>query len=169
MWKKALLIEAASQMTHEVSVQGKIATLSPTPIDLVHTVSAWLLGVAREGSLVVDLGCGDGRWVHALADKRPDMLYFGVDVDQHRLGMGRGRALRVELICSDLFAVDLSLFSVFLVYLSREANRRIISKIVECCLRPAIVVSIGFAVDYHKPSECFRSTAGVAAYVYLFE
>lgn len=72
--------------TSKSSPSQLAAPISPTP-NLVIEVFLPLLGLS-ENSFLVDLGCGDGRWLIA-ANKQIGCRCLGIDVDDGRLEMAR--------------------------------------------------------------------------------
>ena len=47
--------------------------------------------------IVIDLGCGDGRWLNAFA-KKLDCLCIGVDIDSDRLVIAKQKAFQVLIV-----------------------------------------------------------------------
>lgn len=71
----------------------------------IYHFNAWAIhALAPEKGTVVDLGCGSGRFLAALAQRRPDLSILGIDLDPEMLKRGRqrmkdlGMENRVELI-----------------------------------------------------------------------
>ena len=62
------------------------APISPTPNLLIETFLPRLN--LNSNSLLVDLGCGDGRWLIA-ANKHTKCHCLGIDVDEERLAIAR--------------------------------------------------------------------------------
>ncbi len=46
----------------------------------IKALAAHLGSLLPEGSRVLDVGCGDGRLARAIADRRPDLSFEGIDV-----------------------------------------------------------------------------------------
>jgi SAM-dependent methyltransferase len=95
---------------------------SPTPVVQAMTD----LAAVKEGDLVYDLGCGDGRLVIAAA--RLGARGVCVDIDPARIADAQanarsaGVAERIQFRNDDLFAVDLREATVVMLFLSQEFN-----------------------------------------------
>mmetsp|Transcript_216 Transcript_216/g.417 ORF Transcript_216/g.417 Transcript_216/m.417 type:complete len:504 (-) Transcript_216:42-1553(-) len=109
------------------------APISPTP-NLI--IEAFLPRLNLDSnSLLVDLGCGDGRWLIA-ANKQTKCQCLGIDVDEERLKLAQEYIMKNELEelvkvrqqdvfefvkeCDDIYKAD-----VIVVYLFREAMMEI--------------------------------------------
>src|SRR5439155_20088951 len=100
------------------------------------SVVAAMLDLANvgEGDLLYDLGCGDGRIVHAAAKRGASAT--GVDIDlqriheclenSKRLGMSR----QVRFLNKSFFDVDLSDATVVMLYLLPSINIRLRPKLM---------------------------------------
>jgi SAM-dependent methyltransferase len=69
---------------------------------------AWVLqpliraaGVLPAGASVLDVGCGTGNYIRALADSRADLTCFGFDLSEGMLAEARGRGSSVAFIQGD--------------------------------------------------------------------
>jgi ubiquinone/menaquinone biosynthesis C-methylase UbiE len=97
---------------------------------------------------VIDLGCGDGRWLIHMASCSSCQCW-GVEIDSNRLRITGERIneenLRslIELIQVDLYAMNLSKFSVVIVYLSREGNENLKEKILQECSCHTSIIAVG--------------------------
>ena len=49
-----------------------------------RVLSDWCSRLIPFNSMVLDVGCGDGRLTHLIADKRPDISICGIDVRQRK-------------------------------------------------------------------------------------
>lgn len=56
------------------------------------------------GSTVLEVGCGTGNYVGALATVRPDLVYMGFDVSRPMLDVARSRAPTVQFLHGDATA-----------------------------------------------------------------
>eukprot|EP01041_Mallomonas_annulata_P011681 gene11681-24464_t len=165
---KRFLIEAAEARFLESKSRGYIAPISPSPNDLITTVVNEMDLCCTD--LVVDLGCGDGRWLSAFAS-RFHCVCIGVDIDSDRLCIARTnsikeRSLHIELIQSDIFAFDLKHMSVVVFYLFRDASSRMIQKIQNECSQQTVLIVVGFQLPGWQPEKTYRSACGVPAYIY---
>ena len=155
-----------------------LAPISPSHIDLIETVLP-KLGLTSD-SLLVDLGCGDGRWMVAAAE-RYRCKCIGYDIDEKRLDIAskeiseRDLDDRVIVKRQDIFeAVEsndaLVDADVIVLYLFRDAMKRL-SKLLqdmisnESLKRDAIVVSVGFHLPLFVP-HWEGDSNGVHVYIY---
>jgi SAM-dependent methyltransferase len=105
------------------------APISPTPKIIIETFLPCLK--IDQNSLIVDLGCGDGRWLFA-ANSFTNCRCLGIDVDEERLTIARNDILKHNL--QDLATVrrqdvfefvkeseDILAADVIVLYLFREA------------------------------------------------
>jgi SAM-dependent methyltransferase len=105
------------------------------PTDEPVVAAMLRLAQVREGDLVCDLGCGDGRIVIAAA-KLHGARGLGVDVDRVRIQECEERARRagvsdrVRFLRQSLFETDLSDVSVVTLYLLPSLNRRLRPKLL---------------------------------------
>jgi SAM-dependent methyltransferase len=88
------------------------------------------LAELRQGDLVFDLGCGDGRIVIA-AVKSPGVRGVCVEIDPDRLSHARfeaeqaGVADRIRFVEGDIFTVPLDGATVIAIYLLPSVNLRL--------------------------------------------
>ena len=66
MFKKALL-KASKQLYEERAKEGLIAAIHPVPDNLIQKVLSSEALSIKKSDVIVDLGCGDGRWLIAAA------------------------------------------------------------------------------------------------------
>ena len=108
----------------------------PSPYSVIKT--ALSIAEPREGELLVDLGCGDGR-VLVVAASEYKLYAVGVELNPllTRLALRecrlRGVAGRVEVIWGDLFSLDISRFDVVYCYPSPSVTRRLTLKLINEC------------------------------------
>jgi 2-polyprenyl-3-methyl-5-hydroxy-6-metoxy-1,4-benzoquinol methylase len=113
-------------------------------------------------SLLVDLGCGDGRWIIRAA-KQSGCRCIGCDLDNERLALAQtrveshGLSDRVEVRKADIFEFARSSVieqaDVVVLYLFREAMLTM-SEILRQrrSMRNFTIVSIGFTLPSFVPS-----------------
>src|SRR6185295_685870 len=53
------------------------------------------------GATVLEIGCGTGNYIHALAARRPDLTYFGFDLSEPMLREARRRPSPVRFLSGD--------------------------------------------------------------------
>jgi len=104
----------------------------PTPEPVVDRMLE--LAAVKEGDVVYDLGCGDGRIVITAA-QRYGVKAWGFDIDPVRVAEARenAKAAGVEDLVTieqkDIFTLDLSPASVVTLYLLPELNVRLIPQL----------------------------------------
>jgi precorrin-6B methylase 2 len=116
----------------------------PTP----HKVVAQMLQLAqvRDGDLVYDLGCGDGRIVIA-AVKEKGVRGVCVDIDPVRIREAQANAAaagvldRIRFLDQDLFATDIGEATVVMLFLWPEVNLKLRPKLWRELRRGTRVVS----------------------------
>ncbi len=104
----------------------------PTP----HNVVAQMLGLAqvREGDVVYDLGCGDGRIVIA-AVREHQARGVCVDIDPQRIRESRANAVaagvveHIRFIEQDLFATEIREATVVMLFLWPDVNLKLRPKL----------------------------------------
>mmetsp|Transcript_11004 Transcript_11004/g.17966 ORF Transcript_11004/g.17966 Transcript_11004/m.17966 type:complete len:130 (-) Transcript_11004:397-786(-) len=74
--------------------KNKLAPISPCPNDLIDTVLQ-NVNLSQESTLI-DLGCGDGRWL-CHAAQRYGCHCWGVDIDPERLSLAKQRSREVSV------------------------------------------------------------------------
>lgn len=126
-----------------------VAPISPSPPALIQSVLESLS--LSSGDVVVDLGCGDGRWLIAAA-LMAHCTCRGFDLNESLVVKGRRDADQsrvsplVSLEKANIFQVSLAGATVIIVYLFREGLARMKTKL-ETESRPGVrVVSVGFQI-----------------------
>jgi hypothetical protein len=127
----------------------------PTPEPVVQKMLE--MAQVKEGDLVYDLGCGDGRIV-VTAAKEHGARGVGVDIDPQRIAESKQNAEeagvtdRVKFIQQDLFTMDFSDADVLTLYLLPSVNLKLRPAILN--LRPGTrVVSHSFSMDDWEPDD----------------
>jgi len=193
--KRALLVHAqltfrdmraghVPQRSAEEAPSTLAAPISPSP-DLVVDAGLPLLDLDA-GSFLVDLGCGDGRWLVAAASRVPGCRGLGVDVDPARLAAAeaairdRGLEDRVEVRRRDAFACaredpEVAAADAVVVYLFRAAAEEIgpvlrrrlqAGEGTRTRTRPARVLSVGFALPGWGAPVREARVGGLRVYLY---
>jgi len=161
------------------------APISPTPNAIIETFLPHLH--LDSNSLLIDLGCGDGRWLLA-AHESTQCHCLGVDVDEERLQMARESIQKnqmeewVQVRHQDVFEFvreceEMERANVIVVYLFREAmieigrllRQRLVSTldwnddIIE--QSKVQILSVGFALPFWT---CCREERinGIRVYLY---
>ena len=134
---KAALIALAKQRFAEqqsASSHQLVAPISPSPPELIEKTLRELeaRGLLRDNRLV-DLGCGDGRWL--VAARRHCRRLVGYDIDGALLAKGRAALDNADhvLVEADFFETD-NIFEegdVVVAYLFREGCTKLRAKLEE--------------------------------------
>jgi hypothetical protein len=112
----------------DLRAQIPAAPYAGTPPDVVEAMLQ--LAALRQGDVVYDLGCGDGRIVIA-AVRRPGVRAVCVELDPARLRWARdaadqaGVSSLIQFVQGDLFEVPIQEATVVTLYLMRPANLRL--------------------------------------------
>ncbi len=145
----------------------------PTPQDVVEKMLE-VAGV-KNGDVVADLGCGDGRIV-VTAAARYGCRAVGYDLDPECVRLARaavrkagvGKLVRIER--EDIFQVDLRGVTVVALYLGPELNARLAPQLAK--MKPGSrVVSHVFAMPGYRPDKVIAFTSAeddVAHKIYLW-
>ena len=131
--KKALLRYSKQKFSEmKQSSSCLAAPISPTPNDII-TLFLPNLNLGPD-SLLVDLGCGDGRWLITAA-KLTKCKCLGIDVDDQRLELANrsieeeGLTNQVDVMKQDVFEFllnyDLTMIDVLVIYLFRDAMLKV--------------------------------------------
>ena len=164
--------QQSSQFTSSLA-----APISPTHNDIITLFLPYLK--LSPTSLLVDLGCGDGRWLIA-ATILSKCACLGIDVDDHRLKLTQqsiekeGLSNKILVRKQDVFEFmekDFDMFvkaDVFIVYLFRDAMTKI-----GCLLRERLnelkkevkILCVGFALPQWRAIRSEKS-CGLTIYLY---
>ena len=160
---KAALIALAKQRFAEqqsASSHQLVAPISPSPPELIEKTLRELeaRGLLRDNRLV-DLGCGDGRWL--VAARRHCRRLVGYDIDGKLLEKGRAALDGADhtLVEADFFESE-NIFEdgdVVVAYLFREGCAKLREKL-EKELRRGTLVCVGFEMRGWRRS--FEVAAG---------
>ncbi len=132
----------------------------PTPMAVVDKMLE--LAQVKQGDIVYDLGCGDGRIV-VTAAKRFGCKAYGYDIDPQRVAEsldnvakeGVGHLVTIEQ--KDIFTLDLSKADVVTLYLLPSLNVKLIPQLDK--LRPGSrIVSHDFDMRGVKPDQVVQVT-----------
>jgi len=144
----------------------------PTPPEVVRKMLE-LAGV-KEGDLVFDLGCGDGR-ILVTAAKDFGARAIGVEIREDLAEVARKelRSLSLENRCrvinGNFFEVDISRADVVTLYLTSVANYRLKPKLEKELKDGARVVSHDFEMAGWKPEAVIHDPGGHVIYLYRVE
>jgi hypothetical protein len=150
--KKEILSAAKRKFSQEKSSNiGILATISPSPLVLIDLIVADLDNYLNKNILQVfiDLGCGDGRWLHCWWRNYPRDVIIGFDANMKRLLEAKSNcdemksSCCIDLIHCDFDQIDISIATVVVVYLSIEGNQLIKTKLENECKSGTIAISLG--------------------------
>ena len=125
-----------------------IAPISATPMSVVNAGLEKLLKPTNT-DVLIDLGCGDGRWLIAAA-KKYGCRCIGIDIEEERLAIGRKQVIEmgvtdlVELNNGDIFATDLSQVTMVIAYLFGESTSKVRRKVLKSLKFGCLVLSVSF-------------------------
>jgi SAM-dependent methyltransferase len=153
---------ASAQAPPTPAVRRPDVIYVPTPQEVVDRMLE--LAEVKEGDVLYDLGCGDGRIV-VTAAKRYGVRAVGIDIDPKRVEESRenvrrgGVAGRVTIKQGDIFQEDLGGASVVTLYLIPNLNARLRPRLAR--LRPGTrIVSHSFDMKGAKPKKVVKLRVG---------
>ncbi|MFO0889413.1 MAG: methyltransferase domain-containing protein [Isosphaeraceae bacterium] len=130
----------------------------PTPQEVVDAMLE--LAEVKQGDVVYDLGCGDGRIVVTAAEKY-GAKGVGIDIDPERIKESRENVRRhnvgerVTIKQGDLFREDFREATVVTLYLLPSLNEKLIPQLEK--LKPGTrIVSHDFTMKGVKPAKSTR-------------
>jgi tRNA G37 N-methylase Trm5 len=155
------------------SAQQSLAPYVPTPQDVVERMLE--LAEVKQGDVVYDLGCGDGRLVITAA-KKYGATGVGVDIDPERIAESKANAKkegvegRVEFRLQDALTVDVSPASVVTLYLLSSSNMKLRPILTRQLKAGARIVSHQFSMGDWQPEkvDTFTDSNGSTRTLYLW-
>ncbi|KAH7465729.1 hypothetical protein KRP22_014148 [Phytophthora ramorum] len=177
---RQLVLEAARARAHAaLTLQGEqgnselFAPFSPSPVAVIDAV--WRKLEEKQvqltpGDLLVDLGCGDGRWLVS-GVQRFGCNAFGVELDENLVKRARDQVtqqnlqLQIRVDQGDVMLADISDAKLVIVYAFAESLAGIAERLQMQLKGDASVLSIGFRVPGWKPQWSER-TGGLRWYFY---
>lgn len=190
MWKQTLLKFARNEYNKREELDGSIASISPTPYDLIKQVlhdSIFSSLPSNDLLMFVDLGCGDGRWLEQILDYKFNFncMCFGIEIDDERIELAKSRCSKAvipsspdisssklklfEIIKGDIRNYPLHLMNVIIVYLSIKGNELMKQKILKECSKGSIILAVGFAIKESEKLVLYKqydSSNGLKLYIY---
>lgn len=128
----------------------------PTPQETVELMLDMV--ELKDGDVVWDLGCGDGRMVISAA-KRKDIKGIGVDIDPERIKESKANAKvagvedKVEFRVANLFETDFSNANVLMMYLLERVNQQLRPVILRDLAPGSRIVSNTFSMGDWEPDR----------------
>ncbi|GMF24667.1 unnamed protein product [Phytophthora lilii] len=146
---------AALTLKSDVGEKDLFAPFSPSPPALIEAVWAKLErehGALASGDLLVDLGCGDGRWLVSGVN-RFGCNALGVELDEVLVQRARGEAQKlglqhkIQVQLGDVMLADISQAKLVIVYAFAESLAGIAERLKEQLSADASVLSIGVSTS----------------------
>lgn len=128
----------------------------PSPAEIVETMLK--LGEVKQGDILYDLGCGDGRIV-IMAAQKFGARGTGVDIDPERIQEAEANARqagvsdRVRFIQKNLFDADIQDATVVTLYLLPEVNLKLRPKLLKDLKVGTRIVSHQFDMGDWEPDK----------------
>ena len=173
---RASVLAFAQKQRQKQRLMGALAEISPSPFPLIAAVlndSHVSSALSADGSVILDMGFGDGRWLFAALEQFHGgrLCAVGVELDPERIALTRRAmteegVLKLEIIQADFLHVDVSAATVLIAYLSRDGNRAIASKLSQELGAGALVVAVGFQFIWAKKLLSTYNVGGLPAYIY---
>lgn len=150
----------------------------PVPNSILENISKEL--DVKDGSVVYDLGCGDGRILFYLASKNKNTKYIGIENSQFPLILARVRSwwhkyrtgTEVEILNQDFFERDLSDATHIFTYLYPNVMDDLLPKLDKELKRGTRLVSTTFKFTQKRPIaeiDLSRSKYKLARMLYVYE
>ncbi|OWZ12926.1 putative membrane protein [Phytophthora megakarya] len=149
------------------------APFSPSPVAVIDAVWTKIedAGMAlTPDDLLVDLGCGDGRWLVS-GVQRFNCNAFGVELDENLVKRAKEQVIgqnlqdKIQVELGDVMQTDISNAKLVIVYAFAESLHGIAERLKQQLRTDAYVLSIGFRVPEWKPHWSERE-GGMRWYLY---
>jgi SAM-dependent methyltransferase len=146
------------QDTEFVSSCLNLARSTPTTIEIVLD----LIQSYRRSGTLIDLGCGEGFFLHA-ASKR-GFSATGVEIDEQLVSEAQILNPGVSILLQDMYTTDLIPFDVIYCYLYQKNLLRLRKRLEERLRqRDALVVSLLYEIPQFRPIQVHE---GLKIYIY---
>jgi trans-aconitate methyltransferase len=167
-------IAACGAFIRSVVLAYRRAPFIPTHADAAEEIAALIGGLPR-GSVVYDLGCGDGRVLRALVKRNPNAAYIGVERQIVPYVIAKLRCSGfARIVRGDLFAQDLSAATHVFLFLYGHVLDALLPKLERELAPGTWVYSLDFTFNSREPQQriMLRSranrTLGTVLHVYEF-
>ena len=149
-------VSVTSLIAQDIQSRDPDVHFVPSPEEVVEGMLK--LADVRQGDVVYDLGCGDGRLVIAAA-KQFGARAVGIDIDPERIKESEenareaGVAHRVQFRNEDLFEADIKEATVVTLYLLKSLNLKLRPKLWKDLKPGTRIVSHSFDMGDWKSQE----------------
>lgn len=169
------LSEASNNEALSLVETPPAVTLDVPYVPTAHEVVKAMLDLTgvKDGDIVYDLGCGDGRIVIEAA-RRAAIKGVGIDLDPDRIAESKinaekaGVEHKVNFMVGDLFEADFSDANVLAMYLLPSVNLKLRPIILEKLAPGTRIVSHAFDMRDWQPDRHERVTASSTHDVYFW-
>ena len=116
----------------------------------------------RPGERILDLGSGDARSLIEFARRYDDIKLYGVEINNSLIDASRRRIkrlgldTRIEILKGDLFNFNFMGFDTLYTYLTKEAYRRLLPKIINFLESGGRIIAYNISIPKLKPVEIIR-------------
>ncbi len=126
---------------------------------------------SRSGFHCIDLGCGFGGVLSALALRRKDARYYGMEaaILPFAVSWIRGRLAGYEVSWGDFWEVDLGTYDVVYVYLSPAAMPGLWTKVRREMRPGSLLISNSFPVPGVTPTQTVSIRPGTDVYLWRID
>jgi SAM-dependent methyltransferase len=110
----------------------------------------------KNGSVVYDLGCGDGRILARIAEKYPEIKAVGVEIAfwPYVLAKWKTRKYKnIKIRRENIFKTDISSATHIFLYLYPQVINRLIANIKSQCRPGTIILSCDFELEGSAPEN----------------
>lgn len=123
---------------------------------------------AQSGFRCIDLGCGFGGVLSALAQRRKDGEYHGIEgaILPFAMSWIRGRLAGYEVSWGDLWRVDLGVYDVVYVYLSPAVMPGLWTKVRREMRPGSLLISNSFPIPGVTPTQTISLSSGTNVYLW---
>ena len=141
------------------------------PTDMVTVRRILFLAGVQPGERVVDLGCGDGRFV-VVAAREFGARALGVEIDPFRVLLGRlwirmvSQKERARIVRADMYQIPLDDADVVILFLSPNANWKLQERLKREMQPGSRVVSYYHPMWGWTPEEVGEAKDGYPVYLY---